>query len=418
MSRPSNPSYATRTFAPDANYPAGPGLWALQPTKVEPPGAGTTGFTPDTGDAAEFRNKLFYDAFVQDVNAKASIDALCTFVGQMQALSFQAAQPFGGAEGVIQRAVFNAPKKTWYTWGSSGTSDGNIRSNVRAGGDAWSAAASVSGGAGATGCYGDVDTSGNMIITTVGNDHVYEFDGSAWTVRTTSGLATGGGHTPVAYDPVHNLWCVLQTGAAGGVRPYTSSNRTAWTLRAAVTASTNAAQARMACKKSTGRLVAVVAFDAGADLKVSTSDDGGITWTARTDIPNTIVATDAFSCSLMYNATTNTWIYVMCETTGTPTCKVWRSSDDGVTWTNVATLANHALREVAAVGYMLVSVTSAGDIVYSLDDGATWKPAAFQITGTTSIGVFAGGGGLLAISDDAIFPSAVRMGDPNLTALT
>jgi hypothetical protein len=414
VSRPANPSYTTRAFAPDANYPSTPGkVWSLQPTKVEPPGAGTVGFTPETGDAAEHRNKLFYDAFVQDVNAKTKLDELYTYLGQLQALNFPIASVdlSNGGSDILRGAFYNAPLSVWFVQGDAGI----VRASDNQG-YTWSATSIIAAVSDETErCFnGACDASGNTVVTT-DSRYIFEMTASTtvWTKVDAAGTAMSSAISQVVFDPIRSLFCYVSGDSSNVTKIFTSSNRTSWTSRTVPT-SFNAALAhwRLEVKPSSGRIVMTAYRSSDSKLLIATSDDGGVTWTERTFLTTTIVPTLG-GVSLTYNSTRNEWLYIIGEQSGTPSCEVWKSSDDGVTWTKILTLTNACLCKPAPVGTMWVGGNRSNGVAYSLDGGVSWYTTARALALNEA---YYGGGTVMLQTNSTMWPS-LRAG-PGFSVLT
>ena len=417
MSRPANPSYAVPVWAPDLNYPAGGNPWSATPTKSTHPGAASVGYTPDQGVPAQCFNKNLNDAYTADDAAKTKISELYTYLGQLQATNW----PNQSSPGASQHfcVFYVPPTRKWYM---TGDIEDVKASNTGHIGSTWDSASQVAAaGAGEHCRYGDYDASGNVIVTTT-DRYIFELTASTgtWTKVDVTGFAQNGApfNSGIAFDPVRSLWCWVSNDSVGGFIIMTSANRTAWTQRTNPTGFVNTDKFAVAVNKSTGRLVAMQWDPAVPAVRVATCDDGGITWTARANLTSTIGSPERIT--LQYDVDAGYWYMTIGEVTGTPTSEVWRSTDQGVTWSKMCTLANYHVAHVAGFNNLLVSVargTGVNEIVYSLDFGATWQFAGVRMNGTFVQGCFKGGGKPVAVTSQWIF-AGVTCGVPGVGSLT
>ncbi len=410
--RPASPSYTVLDWAPDANYPAGAETWSSNPTKVAPPGAASVGFTPGQGNAAQYHNYLHNKRYTENAAAKAAITDVLTFVGQAQALNFPVR--LTGPGGASQNSAFFVPATCkWFV--CCNTED--VRSSFDQG-LTWNQESGVAGaGAGENTFDGDADASGNVVISTSTR---YAFALNASTGTWTKPDVYGGAWSTVAhvaYSPTANQWCWV--GETGGViAVQVSADRATWFGSSTPLGSSWSANALdMKANKASGRVVVVGSFGAGA-IRVAYSDNGGNSWTTlASDLVTTITSPTVLHLS--HNADESAWYLVVGETSGTPSCEVWRSTDDGASWTKVATLSATCLYRIGGFGALLVSVakTSSGNfVVYSLDAGTTWEKTGMIVEGTPN-GMFVGAGRALALTSSNAYLS-VAMGKPSIGAVT
>lgn len=406
--RPADPSYTVEAFAPDANYPAGAETWSSNPCKVAPPGAASVGFTPGQGNAAQYHNYLHNRRYAENANAKSAIAAVLTFVGQAPAMHFPT-RTSGPAAATQNGAFYDKATAKWYVLANTA----NVWSSVDAGAS-WGQETGVSGLGSEHTQRGDADTSGNVVVTT---DTRYVFalnaSTSTWTkVDVAGAVITRIGH--VAWTPANGGRWVHSIADLGW---RTSTDRATWT--AATTAPTGtwtAAVMGVAANKTSGRVVAMGIGTAGF-LKVAYTDDGGVNWTTLADLTSTIASPSI--ASLSHNADEGAWYFTVGETSGAHSCEVWRSTDDGATWTKMATLANYCVRRIAGFGALLVGVASSSsrnDVVYSLDGGATWQKSGIWAGGSL-VGVYAGGGRPMILTSAYCY-MGFAMGEPSLGSLT
>ncbi len=323
--------------------------------------------------------------------------------GQLAALNYGAAVAPGG---LVSAAAYDAPRHKWYVVG--GTE--NVRSSFDQG-NTWDGASLVAAvGSDENCCAIDIDTSGNVVVATETN-YVFTLNAGTFTwARVDTGIGVFSGvYNAVTYDPIANLWCWANDSLMG-----TSPDRATWTSR---TLPTNwpvedGYTVNLVCKKSTGRTVGI---SRKTNLRPAYSTDGGVTWTTATAL-TTGVTSPTESC-MIYNPTTDEFIYAVGETSGTPSGEIWVSTDDGVTWTLRCTLANHCLMAIAAVGHLLIStIRTNSEAVYSIDGGATWYPTGFSVTATTR-GAFGSGDGCALLCSSGVVYPPFRTGAPGI-ALT
>lgn len=415
--RPADPSYTVDAFAPDTNYPAGSESWNSNPTKVAPPGAASVGLTPDQPLPAQYLNYLHYRRYVEGENAKTKLSELYTYLARSPRLNWDRRQI--GAN--YNAAAYAEGTRQWITVADN--------EEVRESGDwghNWSASSVVAAAGAGENCKSiAVDPSGNVVV---GTSNGYVFTKNA-TTGAWAKVATIAGSSVqiVAYDAASGLWVTLCDGGASAVIK-TSPDRATWTSRTPPTEwsdwTTYPAMGNLViASNGAGRHVVVgQGYNAlgpvGAGLlRVMTSDDGGATWTDRGTLATTIVSPTVGHLS--YNATTGHWLYSVGEVSGTPTGEVWRSSD-GVTWTKIKTFANAALRGFAPDGVSWLGLARSGSselaLVASDDDGVSWKFLGVSLAGSNAKGVYAGGGGFLALSDTNVYFN-VRAEDPSLGSL-
>lgn len=396
------PGWTIPVWAPSTNYPAGSDPWSGQPCKVVHPGAASVGFTPDTGAAAENFNQALNDAYTADGNSKtwssthgteitSYVDAILDAVAQGPVHAFGA----GTTMDVIITAVHNPVQGCWLVCGGpSGGNDIVQRSQDPYG--TWPAGTTeIAIGARVSLPTSDIAcaTDGGIVAVPDGaGGDVQEAAAATWT-KHIGALSSDLDKPMVIFEPVSQLWCIVGrvAGGATGQRVYTSpmASRTVWTLRTGPAGVPNSSYP-MIGKDGVGGLVQQ--WHGGTNTYFSKSTDGGITWSAT--VAHAIGFTE--STLTRYSApvwTGSHWVAVCADTAAFKTT-VW-NSPDGVTWTQVASLASTAVRCIAACGELICglgSQTGVPDkVVFSVDAGVTWNDGdrnfAASATGIFSNGV-------------------------------
>lgn len=131
---------------------------------------------------------------------------------------------------------------------------------------------------------------------------------------------------------------------------------------------------RMACRRDTGRVLAVAS--SGGSVQVAVTDNAGGAWTTRAAITTAMTGTN-LALGLSFDAYANRWLLTIGNTNKS---EVWSSSDDGVSWTQLASFSSCTLGTIASDGTALVATCSSttnyqrgNGIVMSLDGGTTWR---------------------------------------------
>lgn len=418
MTRPVDPSWTVGTWATNANHAAGANAWNGQPTKVVPPSV-AAGFVPGQGNAAEYHNYLLNQLFATQASEKTYLQNLIDFAGDIPIRNW----PYNVTSlDDLRYAFFDPYARVWWAVGEAK----NARKSSDQGAT-WSGSSELSGvGAGSEDLDGgDADGEGNVVIASLTRYGFAVSAGSSSRVDIHGATATGTGRNGrVVYDPVNELWCAV-TAIGGGTEVFVATSAapaSTWTARTKPTNMADGAIA-MAVDKTAGRIVLANHTRGGNLLYVSYSDDGGITWSSPTSLAHLLTSGTPAQpkLSLSYNADTGVWMLVTAELVGTPTSAIYTSTD-GASWTAMVRLNATCLKGPAPYGGVWVAgaaLDSGGGVNHlavSRDDGATWHFLGMRLTGTEPQGVYAGDGGLIALTESNALAS-LRAGDPGLASL-
>lgn len=408
MSRPKNPDWTVEPFAPDENYNAGSLPWEGTPTKVEPAGASSKGFVPRSGVAAQVINYLFNRHAQNDQRAKDTIGEIVDFVGQMPALNWR--RTTASIAHTSSRPFYSAAFGAWIVPGTAAvhySPDGGLTLDNFG----------VPNTSGEVLTCGDADASGNMVVSSQSR-YVFRRTSGAWSRVDVAG-ASGGVYelTQVVHDPVRDRWIWFVANVNQFAIKTSNDGGATWTAASAMPAgnwlSDDLYRARLAVKKSTGRVVAIAqTFDGAVEaFAVATSDDGGVTWTTRANIVDT-AAGESTRSDLTYDAGADAWYFAF----GKPgSGKLYRSVNDGVTWALVTALSTRCLTSIACYGSMLVGLAETGEIstvAYSLDGGVTWIDSQLRASVASAPCAVRAGLGDLMIAGGGYVLTSLRMGTP------
>lgn len=327
------------------------------------------------------------------------------------------------ALGTPRAAVYSDAERSWLVSGDAGT----VRRSRDFGGSfAATETSAVVAGTEETGGI-DVDPSGNAIVAmnvTAKKFLAYNAATQTWTSGTLPGPwgASGVVTSRVVYNPIVGLWCLTHCDTFNS-RTLTSTDRASWTNRVQWSAAGNPrALMRVGVNKSTGRQVFAGVDSLGAGtLDIATSDDGGVSFTDRASLTTTIASPTKLEVA--YSPTRDEWLVTIGEVSGTPSSEVWSSTDGGVTWTKIATLATACLTKPAPFDTRWICGAATGpggnvtELVFSEDGGASWKYAGFGGSSGAVRGVVAGGGGALLV-DSLLGVAATIRTTPQAVAVT
>jgi hypothetical protein len=383
-------------WATDTNFTNGPDVGTA--TKVVPSaGEIAEGHIRETAPSAQKENWWKYIVGQWTHYFDEQLIALHVQVDQQPALNFSPVTISNEAF----HAFFNPVSNSWLLcylnetvletpdWG------GNISASVVA-----------SAGAGENSIHGNSDPDGNWVIATTSR-YVFERTQSSLTVTKVDvhGGAATFDEALVVFDSVRDKW-VWWAREGGAVYLETSTDRTTWTLATDPTFSTDTSFAKaMVANPTTGRILFITRNSSPNRLYILRTDDAGTTWTSTTYVTLTSWTPDAVS--LAYNEVDGAWL-LAASSTGDSICKVWRSTDDGVSWTEVTSLTATFITSVSAYGDLWVACAkgfhadaNTYDLLWSTDGGTTWTRAGMQAR--YAVRVYYGAGGFVLPAEDRVF---------------
>lgn len=367
--RPLPPGWPIPTWAPDANYPAGSDPWSGLPTKVAHPGAASVGFTPKRGVPAQCVNAALADAYDANGDAKMYLSTLLDWTGQ-DVVNFPVSATTSGLMSIV---LYDKNKQTWAGIGGQDffvkTKDPYV----------WAASTEISGGALLAGNYEtydfDVAPDGSIVIAnrdTMSVDDAYqERNGAgAWT-KQIGNLGAGSYFPNVRYAVTAAKWCWVARDEADHPAVWTSTNRIAWTSRTAPTGLPDPDAAIILTVAADGASVLIMQAYSGTNTYFSKSTDGGVTWSAAVTKALGFTPSGTYRSRPVWNG--SYWL-AHAVNTSTHKTRVFKSTD-GLTWTQVADLANVGLVQIAALGELWMALSDASDaqVLVSTDAGTTWK---------------------------------------------
>ncbi|HEY2369954.1 MAG TPA: sialidase family protein, partial [Polyangiaceae bacterium] len=273
-----------------------------------------------------------------------------------------------------------------------------------------------------------VDLAGNVVCVGHSSD-LYEFNASTSTWTHRAGAFASPTLSEVAFEPVNGLWIAYENTGFAFMKVHTSTDRATWTdqgshLPAALGGDgVHFYQPRLGV--GGGRIVVAILQNAGTVAVSGCAGTDPTTWTTAATITPTITSPTAVS-DPVYVASVATWFLAIVGSGASHAAtEVWKSTDGGATWTKAATLGGTtraiALVQLAVLDRLVTGLDSAGVVVYSLDDGATWKiSGTIGTPGATARSLWAGDGGMIALDTGGAFDgvcSTARDGAPNAAAV-
>src|SRR5882672_4735605 len=378
MSRPSAASYTVPTWATNTNYPAGGAPWSGQPIKVafaSPAG----GFVPGSGAAAEYFNKLFFDTFGTDTSAKTYFGTLADGLGQADVINWTQEPTFNNVFG----PTYDTVNHRWIA--SASTGGGDLPWISYDGGQVW-----VSTSWSSTPTNKPVvgsNPAGLVVGVDGASNKAYWLPASSPSTfsNTTAGIA---GHTVFYRDVV---WLAsgsvfLAAGRESGIGSHLikSTGTAAWTdLTASIPGTVNSIHDWSADASPTRAVF--IPKNAAMGVNYMTTDDG-TTFTLRTTLP---ITTNFVPKAVHYNATQGLWMFGALFVGGSANQLNFWTSPDGLTWTVKAQPAypNWEIYDISSLGAVWVALVAREvglanermTVLYSTDDGATWRPSDLSL---------------------------------------
>lgn len=295
-----------------------------------------------------------------EATTRAAADvALRNFVRRIPVQSF----PHRGTYSTgLGKAVWNPIRQRWFAVGGPDAAANIIVHSCDQGGG-WTAETLAASAV----RWVDIDvdpTTGNMVAASNSTSlAVYDAATYTWSLVTLTQAASG-----VRFDPIRNMWCAVGYGG-GAHHAWTApaaSPTGAWTDNGPTgLGGTNAP--RVEVNKTTGRLVAWNA-PLSTEISLATSDDGGVTWTARTSITSGLSSVSNVSVSIAFSSSESRAL--MSIAFGSQSTMYLESLDDGATWSVKAT---HATTGQARIGSLACFELGSGY-------GACWLSVTYQST--------------------------------------
>lgn len=219
----------------------------------------------------------------------------------------------------------------------------------------------------------DGDASGNRLVLFDNADAASSYNGSVWSNVGGTVFGDDPDRPSLVWEPVTGNWIAATKSATPGAvtKVSTSANRTAWTAR------TPPFPVDTYCTLATDRAGTVVmAGYNGTNLYVSRSTDGGVTWSAMTTLALGFAAERETQFWGRPIWSGDRW-YVWATNITSTDVRIY-ASDDGASWTLITTLTGYAFTSMAAIGHTLVALAilttgTIPSVVVSADRGLTWK---------------------------------------------
>lgn len=227
------------------------------------------------------------------------------------------------------------------------------------------------------------DNAGNCIVMGPTGSILEGPTTSTLTLRS-SVLSAGTDNPYVGYSTVHSKWLVFYEFGGNGYI-YQSANRVTWTANGWPI---NLYTGCVACLGTNGTFIIISPDVSFATAQTVRTADGGTTFTSSYNClpsPVTGAGTLRFS-NLLYDPVTENWFVTTWYGT---VSKVYRSTDDGLTWSVFIDLPTIAIKRIYSLGtlflaYAQISGHPTGAWIYSenvgTDPAAEWKLADFGAT--------------------------------------
>lgn len=253
------------------------------------------------------------------------------------------------------------------------------------------------------------DANGNLVAITSSRD-VYKLTRTAYATWTGALTATALSAVPsggaLDFEPSSGLFVACYRVGATGMRLDTSSNGTAWTARTIPSAGTLWSGYLLAQDPQVaaggGRVIAAfIDTTTAGQIQVAYSTNG-TTYTGVTLASGIAQATLAAGSRLtrpVYDSISSTWYFAV-SATGSDVCEIWKSTNGGAAWSIARTMTGSDVEIVslAMIGRVLAAVTKKGQILTSVDAGATWKLVHANAGTATYTRIRGGGGGAILVN--------------------
>lgn len=318
--------------------------------------------------------------------------------------------------------------KALRTWFAVGDVE-NVRRSVD-GGASWESSSMVETEGANEDCV-DVAGSSAAILVATKTRYAFLIEYSSGSISRSKVDVYGAAITParacVAYDPIRSKW-IWFTAQGPVVSLKHSTDGAVWANAASAPPSnwgghTDHFAPVLGCNPNTGRLVAI-AKGAGTENGVATSDNGGVSWTVRASVHDAVILRDTYARSLWFSAEENAWILALGGVYGsTLSGKVYRSTDDGISWTERWSSANRTIWSVKTIGkrwHALAMSPTSQDLVYSDDQGTTWRHTGIRpaIDSPIFCDLAVGDGQLAIAGPSGRILTSIRVGTPDLGVFT
>lgn len=226
---------------------------------------------------------------------------------------------------------------------------------------------------------------GNTFVLHTGTRYVYVVNAALRTAAKVDvgGAALAGRGSGIVYDPIRGAYVYVQ-GQASGAGPlvrYASNPSGPWTTGGSlnsITTTNDVNTLKLAVRPDTG-LVMVMAVQRlnQPQIRTAVSTDRGVTWTMRTFFQEVNLVGNLCVGDLTFDALTSSWFMNVTNANG---ANIWRSTNDGVSWTRVLASPNYGLGQLAIDEFGAIVAQRHGPvntsdlaIAASLDQGATMK---------------------------------------------
>ncbi len=356
-----------------------------------PSPAHITGFTAVTDGSTE--DAALFAPFLEGL---ANQGAWVADGGDLSALSWING---GATTNTLKRLAYSKLDGVWIGVGDGGNNF--VESSVSFG-RAWTnIGGTIAGSVGAK-TYLEAafsSASGYVVIAVNGSRDVVVGTRTAWNTftwaATANALSILASAIDLDFEPTSALWIALYRTGASGMRLDTSSNGTAWTARALpATWSGYTGSNNPRLGAAAGHAVGVLAtVEATATIETIYSSNG-TTWTGVT-LTSTIAPADISGPWITrpaYDTGLGVWWFAVSSSTA-DSAEVWKSADNGATWSVAKSFASLDVRIEAAcmIGGVWACLTTKGRLMVSKDAGASWSWVLAH-DGTANVFTMRGGG--------------------------